>query len=207
MAEEPQDEYVEQIRSPDEVARRCIVLYAVVAAGHREPRNPLIGWLRREGLWDAVSPDETEFLLSASPTNQQYFQATWRVEALFPLLWSLGLIAELSSAQQLCDVPLMREILPPLFGSMAEFISSAKLRADAEIRAANEEIYRIHWRVRNFQLRNTPTSPGQLPRMPWEDSDPPAESYNAGVVQERHYALNWLIGYCGQDWDHITTDT
>ena len=43
--------------------------------------------------------------------------------------------------------------------------------------------------------------------MPHEDCDPPAESYDAGVVQERHYALNWLIGYCGQDWDNITTDT
>jgi hypothetical protein len=43
--------------------------------------------------------------------------------------------------------------------------------------------------------------------MPVADREPPAESYNAGVVQERHYALNWLIGYCGQDWDDITTDT
>jgi hypothetical protein len=43
--------------------------------------------------------------------------------------------------------------------------------------------------------------------MPVADCDPPAESYNAGVVQERHYGLNWLIGYRGQKWDDITTDT
>ena len=27
------------------------------------------------------------------------------------------------------------------------------------------------------------------------------------VVYERHYALNWLIGYCDQSWDEVTTDT
>lgn len=46
-----------------------------------------------------------------------------------------------------------------------------------------------------------------IPRMRVEDCEPPVEVYDAGVVQERHHALNWLIGYCGQDWDDITTDT
>src|SRR5258708_4762740 len=100
MPEDSQDEYVDQIRSADEVARRCILLYAVVAAGHGEPHDPLVQWLRREGLWEEVSPEESEFLLSASPTQKQRIDATWRAEALYPLLWSLGLIAELPSPQQ-----------------------------------------------------------------------------------------------------------
>ena len=207
MPEESQDEYVEQIRSADDVARRCIILYGVLAAGHGEPRDELVAWLRREGLWDAVSPKESEFLMCDSPTQRQRVNATWRAEALFPLLWSLELIRELPIPQQLCDVQFIRGVLPPLFSSVAEFIASARLRSDAEIHAANEEIYQIHWHVRDFQLRHQPTPPGKLPRMPHEDCDPPAESYDSGVVQERHYALNWLIGYCGQDWDDITTDT
>jgi hypothetical protein len=67
--------------------------------------------------------------------------------------------------------------------------------------------YQIHWRVRDARLRRQPTPPGKLPRMPVEDCEPPVEVYDAGVVQERHHALNSLIGYCGQDWDDITTDT
>jgi hypothetical protein len=207
MPEDSQDEYIDQIRSADEVARRCIVLYSLIAAGHGESRDQLVQWLRREGLWEAVSPNESEFLLSASPTEKQLINATWRAEALFPLVWSLGLIAELSTPQQLCDVRLIRNVLPPLLGSVGEFISAARLRSDAKIQAANEAIYHIHWRVRDFQLHNQPTPPGKLPRMPHEEIDPPAASYNSGVVQERHYGLNWLIGYCGQDWDDITTDT
>ncbi len=207
MPEDSQDEQVDKIRSADEVARRCIVLYAVLAAGHGEPRDELVAWLRREGLWQAVSPKESEVLLCESPTQQQRANATWRAEALFPLLWSLGLIAELPSPQQLCDVQVIRSVLPPLFAPVAEFISSAGLRSDSEIHDASEEIYQIHWRVRDAQLRNQPTPPGKLPRMPVADCEPPAESYDSGVVQERHYGLNWLIGYCGQDWDDITTDT
>jgi hypothetical protein len=207
MPEESQDEYVEQIRSADEVARRCVVLYALLAAGHHEPQGQLVEWLRREGVWEAVSPKESEFLLCESPTEKQRFQGQWRAEALFPLLWALGQIGELPSPQKICDVQLMRRVLPPLLGSVAAFISSAKLRSDAEIHTAHEEIYQIHWRVRDFRRRNEPTSPGKLPRMPIAECDPPAASYDAGVVQERHYALNWLIGYCGQDWDDITTDT
>ena len=33
------------------------------------------------------------------------------------------------------------------------------------------------------------------------------EGLNRGVVMERHYALNWLIGYAGRDWDEVSTDT
>lgn len=47
MAEELEDEYFDQIRSADEVARRCIILHAVLAAGHGEPRDELVAWLRR----------------------------------------------------------------------------------------------------------------------------------------------------------------
>jgi hypothetical protein len=207
MPEDFQDEQVDQIRIADEVARRCIVLYAVLAAGEGEPRDQLVAWLRRERLWEDVSPRESEFLLCESPTQQQRFNATWRAEALFPLLWSLGLISELPLPQQQCDVQVMQSVLPELFGSVAEFLSTARLRSDSEIQDANDQIYQIHWQVRDLWVRHQPTPPGKLPRMPHEDCDPPAESYDSGVVQEHHYALNWLIGYCGQDWDDITTDT
>jgi hypothetical protein len=36
---------------------------------------------------------------------------------------------------------------------------------------------------------------------------PAPRDIEAGVVRERHYAFNWIIGYCGQPWDEISTDT
>ncbi len=82
-----------------------------------------------------------------SPTRQQMINATWRAEALFPLLWSLDLTPDLPSPQQLCDLELIQRILPPLFDPVADFISSANLRDDSEIYAANEDIFNIHWRI------------------------------------------------------------
>jgi hypothetical protein len=189
--DDDEEDCVEHIRPDDEVARRCIALYAVIAAGHSEPREDLVAWLRREDIWDAVSPEESVFLLSDSPTQQEQINATWRAEALFPLLWSLGLLEELPHPSQQADLQLIRRVLPELLGSVAVFVSSARLRPDEEIHRANEDIYQIHWKVRDAQLFGRPVPDG----------------FDSGVVQERHHALNWLIGYGGQEWDYITTDT
>jgi len=207
MPEESQPEYVEQIRTAGEVARRCLALHGVLAAGHDVPREQIVTWLQGEGLWDDVSPMESAFLAAESPTPQQRINATWRAEALFSLLWSLDLISILPSPTQRCDLQLLQRALPPLFEPVTEFISPARLRRGAEIHNAREEIYHIHWRVRDARLRGQPTRPGQLPRMPAKDCEPPVEIFDAGVVQERHHSLNWLIGYRGQNWDDISTDT
>jgi hypothetical protein len=169
--------------------------------------SDLVAWLRREELWNAVTGRECDFLLSKKRTVQQDVDATWRAEAIIPLLWSLGLISDVPSPKEVCDVRSIENLLPPLFESVREFISSAELRSDSKIYNANEEIFHIHWEVRDAQLSKKPVSPGQLSRMPVPSKESNTKYYNASVVQERHYALNWLIGYCGQHWDEITTDT
>lgn len=204
---------IDVMRVAKDVARRCIVLYAVVAAGHNEPREQLVEWLQREGLWDYVTPKEQAFLESENPAKQQFINATWRVEALFPLLWALRVIKELPEPTALCDVEYVQSVLPEIYDSTAAFISSAQLRPDSEIYNANGHIIDIHWRIRDAEIRKNPPSPepagklGRLPRMDTRPEGPPVEIYDAGVVKERHHALNWLTGYFGQEWDEVTTDT
>jgi hypothetical protein len=123
--------------------------------------------------------------------QQQLINATWRAEALLPLLWSLGRVSEMQPPTALCDVQALRRALPPLLGSVAEFVSTSRLLPSSAIHDANDEIYHIHWKVRDTQLNNKP-----IP-----------DSYVPGVAKERHYALNWLICYFDQDWDGISTDT
>jgi hypothetical protein len=131
------------------------------------------------------------FLESKGPTRQQTTNATWRAEALLPLLWALGRIKSLTPATSICDLQLVQSVLPTLFTSTSEFISRATLRSEDDISEAHEAVYQAHWSVRDAQIKKRPVPNG----------------YHAGVIQERHHALNWLIGYCGQDWDDITTDT
>lgn len=67
----------------------------------------------------------------------------------------------------------------------------ARLRPQADILDACDLIYRYHWAVVDARLKNAPAPAG----------------LDSGVVYERHYALNWLVGYMDQDWDDISTDT
>ena len=50
---------------------------------------------------------------------------------------------------------------------------------------------RYDWAVVDARVKNKPCPVGLDP----------------GVVQERHHALNWLIGYMDQEWDDVATDT
>ena len=63
-------------RTADAVARRCVVLYAVVAAGNRQGRAGLVDWLRSEGLFVDASPLEMAFLAGGEPTEQAMINAT-----------------------------------------------------------------------------------------------------------------------------------
>src|SRR5260370_1327598 len=54
-----------------------------------------------------------------------------------------------------------------------------------------DRIYRYHWAVTEAGLKKREAS-GKL---------------DGGVVQERHYVLNWLIDYMEHKWDEVPTDT
>ncbi len=84
------------------------------------------------------------------------------------------------------SVTLIREA-----GTYANLLAGAKLRTATTILDEADLIYRIHWAVVDARLRRSP-----FPM-----------AVEAGVVYERHYALNWLIGYQGQEWDDVSTDT
>jgi hypothetical protein len=190
MNEDDEDPPPDVMREASEVARRCCVLIAIVSLGHQQPRDATVGWLMDEGLWDYVTPKEREFIMDSSPSQQSIVDATWRAEALHVLLWSLSRIESLCPPTQQCSLSAECDASPYLRPT-ADFIATAQLRSEEEITSALDIIYHTHWEVRDAQIRGREVPNG----------------YVAGAVMERHYALNWLTGYCGQDWDDITTDT
>jgi hypothetical protein len=182
----------DRARGPKQIARRCLVLHAVVAAGHGRPRPALVAWLRREGLWPDVSPDEAALLLRRrAPGRQRLADAQWRAEALLALLWALGKVRRMPPPTDICDVRKLLAALPPLLGVTAGWLRGVARQRAALLQIENEKIYRIHWAVRDAELNGKPVPRG----------------YHPGVVRERHHALNWLIGYDEQEWDDVTTDT
>lgn len=194
MSDETQidEEYEEdQIRSPDEIARRVIVLHSLVAAAHGVDKKKIFAWLKKEGLSEDISPEEWKFFEDDDPPQQSIVNATWRVEALIGLAWTIKAISNLDPLTGMCDTDRIIENLPALGTSTSDFIRLASMRPEQEIMEEYEKIYDSHWKVRDAQLNGRPSPENLIP----------------SVVRERHYGMNWAIGYCGQEWDEITTDT
>lgn len=193
MTDDP-DSSIEELpdvpRQATEIARRALILSAVIACAYGADNRATIDWFTSENLWTDVSPDERAFL-TGQQAPQEKIDMTWRIEALVPLLWVLRKIDPMPSVALQFDTTEAVKMLvfPP--ASTASFVASATLRPEAEIRDEYEKVYDAHWRVRDAQLFGKP----------------PLSEVNASVVRERHHALNWIIGYCNQTWDEITTDT
>jgi len=177
------------IRQAKEVAKRCLVLYGVLAVSHREPREKVVSWLKRENLWDVASFKERLFLENELSSEWETINVTWRAEALWVLLWTLGKIEDLGTANTLCDPSQFHSIFQQCDKSTVEFINNARLRSDNEIFDREFEVYNKHWLIRDAELNG---------------KEPPKE-LNSDVVQEWHYAFNWLT--YNVDWDDVTTDT
>jgi hypothetical protein len=135
------------------------------------------------------------FLAQDTPPDQLVFAASWRTEALQVLTWALGLVDQLplpSERADLAHVGLTRAIL----ASPDTFAASATLRPVAELETARTEMTSHHWGVRagpaGRRLHGHPES---------------ESSFDPGVVEQRHYAIEWLVGPEGQEWDRVSTDT
>lgn len=139
-------------------------------------------------LASAFTPEEQAFIDSDAPDDIDRIQFTWRYDCYWVLLWALGFVETLGRPSSMCDPAIAMRILRDL--GRDQFMANAELRPPGDWLDEADLAYRYHWAVVDARLR------GEV-----------VEGLDAGVVMERHYALNWLIGYGDQDWDDITTDT
>ena len=178
-----------RIRTAKDVAKRVVALYSVSARGNGIDQAKVDDAIKRSGAQGFLTPLEREFLATRTPSQQQLANASWRLEAIWVLLWALGKVDTLEFPTNTCDMEKLHASVPKP-SETAAFLASAKLRNVEEILDESDKIYRTHWAVRDAQLNGAP---------------PPA-GLNPSVVVERHYALNWLTWYA-PEWDDITTDT
>lgn len=182
-----------EFRSPRLVAERAYALLAVALRAESlataepipvediEARLPL--------AFGAFTPRETAFMQNSNPSREEIIDFTWQYEALFLLEWALGMTTDLPLPDKICDVSWTAKAI--LQNKSEVWIRQAKLRSAAEILDALDLTYRLHWHVR--EARRTQQSP--------------AGNLDAGVLQERHHALNWLIHFENAEWDEVDTPT
>lgn len=193
MPTEPEDDLsLDQVRSPQEIARRALALFAIVGLALGAPKDETLSWLKEHSLWNELTPIELEYASSPSPTKQQQVNASWRSEALLVLLWALGELEQMPPLNEQCDTGEFQRILPPFAEvSVSKFIEEASRRSDEVLTDLADELLNFHWEARDARVHGRPV-PSHL---------------DIGIIQERHHAINWVIGYDGLPWDEVTTDT
>ncbi len=176
-------------RDKAEIARRALCLMVVALKGEGLEQEHVDRWLVTHALQAHFTPKENAFLDDPAPAFQDLATFAWRHEAAWVLLWSLRLADPLG-------LPVMRgdakaAVTLMISRTTAQILAQARPRPIAEVLDAADLIYRCHWAVVDARLKGEPAPAG----------------LDADVVLERHWALNWLIGYMDQAWDDISTDT
>ena len=176
-------------RSKEEVALRALCLLLVAEKGAGLEDEVVERVLKSYELRPHLTPKELAFVLDNSPSQHGRVQFIWRYEAASTLLWALGFVDQLGKPVQMCDVKFAVATMTER--TTSQFIEDSELRPIADILDQADLIYRYHWAVRDAHLKGQ-----QIPA-----------ALNPDVTEERHYALNWLIGYLEQAWDDVATDT
>lgn len=187
------------IRNPEEISRRAIALFAValyseVLLSENPDREEALDFVRRIDesyhIMDEFTPAERAYLDNPAPEEHDRIQFLWRYECCAVLLWALG-ITELPYPSEICDVPFIARFF---FDNQerGSILDLGEIRGREEILDEADLTLRYDWACVDARIK------GQ---------EAPA-SLDSGIVMERHYALNWLIGADdGADWDNIQPGT
>ena len=176
--------------TPQKIAIRSIILTALISVIYGKNLSKIVKWLKKENLWDELTPNELEFV--SDPANERaQINLSWKSEALVALLWSINKFHNIPKLDNPIDINDLNRFSVQCPSSTYEYINTAELRSEEEIADEYEVVCDAHWSVRDAQINNK-----QIP-----------SNLNSGVVMERHFGFNYVIGYCALSWDEITTDT
>jgi Domain of unknown function (DUF4272) len=184
-----ESESVSKKRTVEEIAYRALALLVVALKGEGLDQKTVKKLLNNYGLESHFTPKESAFLKNQTANDDVRASFSWRYESAWTLLWALGYVEVLGMPTSICDVSKAVTIMKER--STRQFIKEAKLRPLSQILDEADLIYRYHWIIVETRLKQMPAPAGLEP----------------GVTFERHFALNWLIGYEDQEWDDIRTDT
>ena len=178
-----------QPRSDGDVAIRALCVLMTAMKAERMDQTMVLRVTRQYGLASHFSPIEKEFIRNAAPTAHEKTVFVWRYEAAWVLLWALGYIDGLSIPNQTCDVN--RAVSCMRDRNTKLFVNDAKLRPQSQLLDQADLIYRYDWSMTDTD-QNQRNMPADL---------------KANVVNERRYALDWLVRYPDKGWDEVSTVT
>lgn len=173
----------EWVRETAAVADRCHAIAAALALVHRAPVATVRDAIDEHGLERSLGTRERELLrvleggaeTDAGELQQVLVDISWREEALYALLWVLGLVEDLPPDRMCPKDPVYERLAPGLHPGNAR--GDLRMRPLSEIAAMLDLYYCLHWHARKAQYH------GDV----WDYEIAP------GVVLERRRALEWLF--------------
>ena len=179
----------------DEIAKRAIVLciccnFASDIISNKKKRyvkeskkffNKL---LETFNVKDVMTKDEK--LLFEKMDKDLAIQISWQFESYVILLWTLGLIDEVTFPDTLVEPDSVTAVVYAC-DSYREFLEKCKIRSIDEVLDLADLTYRYNWYCVESKIN---------------DEEP---IMNAEVVMERHRALNWLLS--DEKWDKVEINT
>ena len=183
-----EDEKTAKLRSPEEIAKRCLATTICAIKGETKDQEFVDSLIKDYSAATYFSPEELRFIRNSSPTQQNLIDFAWRYECVHVFLWAMGARETLGAPSEICPVSEDMKLIKT--AGPATFVTEAKRRPPEEILDAADLYYRLHWAAIELRINGKES-----------------QLLDEGVIRERHRALNWLIGYLNQEWDDVTTDT
>lgn len=168
-----------KLRKADMVAKRLVILDALIATTVDEVEKEDAVVSLEDEVWSSLTTwEKTYFSNNDTPTEQEIIDLGWKIEASKILLWSINLIDTIDDPIEEWDAEEpIEEIILAKYESLDDFIQKAQLRSKEEILGQADLMFRAQ---------------------AFCDKDLSIAPFDSGIVYERNYALQWLIGT--MDW-------
>ncbi|MGH2614015.1 MAG: DUF4272 domain-containing protein [Thermomicrobiales bacterium] len=156
-----EDELDIELRSPADVAQRCIILAALIRRLSIETSASsthdveldgdafdLKAWLQTEGIWDRLTAFEADFL--RRPVGQlsedEIATVAWQAEGLATLGWSLGLVDALPPGE-LGDAARVLHVVPAPWDQTRQWLRGVALRSEPDVADERDRAEIFEWRI------------------------------------------------------------
>ncbi|MCD8270318.1 MAG: DUF4272 domain-containing protein [Parabacteroides sp.] len=189
-----------KLRSREEKVKRAAALFTVavyseVMLSENSSRENALSYFNKMdqlyGVRSYITPKEAEYINNPEPEKQECIQFVWRYECCGVLLWAADVVDDLSYPSEIIDVPVLAAIFWQHKG-IKDLLSKGFARSEAEILDTADITLRYDWACVDARIHG---------------KEAPA-SLDSGIVVERHYAFNWIIGANeGANWDDVLTTT
>ncbi|MBR2523359.1 MAG: DUF4272 domain-containing protein [Clostridiales bacterium] len=176
-----------ELKDKESICRRALACFYVIQIAcdinnnnYEESLDYFKPILESLGLMDELNEKE-ESILDGSYEMQDVFDLAWAYEAYWALCWCLGLVDDITHAEEICDCDAAISFAG--VSSVEEFASGCELRSKEEILDMLDLYFRYNWAVNDSRAYRR-NSAGNL---------------NPSVVIERRRGLEWIVSY-EDDW-------